>query len=242
MKDYIVGVDLGRDTDPTAIVVAHIVQTPVKTVRVENSATIVYAEAAISRTLAAVYAEQIPLRTPYDRIAARIKQITTSPHIAMRNDLLLDATGVGTPVVDILRANGVRATGVRITAGTQETVKGQDITVPKVQLVDSVIALLHTQRLSLAAGLPHMDLIRKQLSEFQLKRQKSGDVKYENSLDSIHDDLVIALGLTCWWFVKQFGASLTYSPGKSKIREGRVYDPLRRSAWQKDDQKSRPFR
>lgn len=234
MREYIIGVDLGRDTDPTALIVGKIVLAPVKSVKVDARSNITYADSAISRSLAVVHAEQVPLRTPYPDIARRIMEITKSPQLAGRNDLVLDATGVGQPVVDVIRDGGVVAHGVKITAGEKESISGSSLTVPKVKLVDSVIALLHTQRLTFAGGLTLAPTIQQQLAEFQMKRQANGSAKYENRLDVIHDDLVIALGLACWWFVKLYGTELTFTPGKGKIDRRRISDPFDRGEkWEK---------
>jgi hypothetical protein len=104
------------------------------------------------------------------------------------------------------------AQGVVITGGDKETLRDDRSSVPKLKIVDSIVALLHSQRITFARGLPLSQEIQKQLSEFQLKRQASGKVKYENSLDTVHDDLVIALGLVCWWFIKLFGGAIDLPP------------------------------
>jgi len=234
VKEYIIGADLGRDTDPTAILIGKLIQTPTSMTKARTGG--LYHEDAIERRLSIVYSEQIPLRTPYTEIARRLVDLAKHKQFIGNNQMIMDATGVGTPVVDIIRESKVIPWGVKITAGEYETTR-QDgfVNVPKVKLVDSVIALLHTGRLSFANGLEHAELIQKQLAEFEMKRKANGSVKYENRLDVIHDDMVIALGLICWYFVKLYGASLTYVPAGGKITRTIISDPMkiREESWRK---------
>ncbi len=238
MKEYIIGIDLGRENDPTAMVIGRQILTPAQDLKVQGT-SIMYTDTALSRSLSIVYAEQIPLRTTYPDIARRIVEIAKGPTLADRCDIIMDATGVGSPVVDLVREGGVVAQGVVITGGDKETLRDDRSSVPKLKIVDSIVALLHSQRITFARGLPLSQEIQKQLSEFQLKRQASGKVKYENSLDTVHDDLVIALGLVCWWFIKLYGGALTYRPNKSRLKVYKT-DPFRGTEWRRE-QKQKPF-
>ena len=49
------------------------------------------------------YLERVPLGTPYPEVVERVAQVTRSAELAGRCHLVVDATGVGRPVVDLLR-------------------------------------------------------------------------------------------------------------------------------------------
>ena len=49
------------------------------------------------------YLERMPLGTPYQDVVERVVGLTRSPDLAKRCHLAVDGTGVGRPVVDLLR-------------------------------------------------------------------------------------------------------------------------------------------
>src|SRR5512139_3182887 len=67
------------------------------------------------------YLERVALGTPYPRVAGRIEAITHAGELRGRCSVVVDATGVGQPVVDLLRS--ARLEGelipVTITGGDQ---------------------------------------------------------------------------------------------------------------------------
>lgn len=232
MKQYIVGVDLGRDTDPTAIVVGEDEGVPVGITKQDGGGGFLE-EKAINRFLRVVYIEQIPLKTNYIDIARRLAAITNHSLLAMRAEMYIDATGVGRAVMDILRNEQIKATGITITSGATESVIGDRLAVPKVAIIDSAISLLHQGRISFAGGLDFADVMAMQLQQFKMKRRDNGGVSYENSTDAVHDDLVIALGLVSWVFLKRHGGSLTAIPGRGRIRRAITEPFKRRPEWQR---------
>jgi len=95
----VIGVDIGQRRDPTAICVAETQRRP------SGKAT---EEHYLIRHL-----ERLPLGTPYPEVARRLAEIATRTRERGRDTprLYLDATGVGQPVVDVLRADvSVRST------------------------------------------------------------------------------------------------------------------------------------
>lgn len=114
--------------------------------------------------------------------------------------LVIDATGVGRPVLDALRdALPARAVyGVTITGGRSVN-RGQaagDVTVPKADLVGALQVLLQTRRLSWPRGLPLLRELQGEFAAFQVKTTPGLRESFEGK--GSHDDLVLALGLGCW--------------------------------------------
>ena len=69
------------------------------------------------------FAERMALGTPYPKVVERVRQIVQSDELAGNCALAVDATGVGAPVVDMLRAArlGCELTAITITGGEQGT-------------------------------------------------------------------------------------------------------------------------
>lgn len=72
--------------------------------------------------------ERLPLGTPYPDVVARVRAVTRSGAIARRCTLVMDATGVGAPVLDLLRRAGLTCAiePVIFTGGDREQSGGGD--------------------------------------------------------------------------------------------------------------------
>src|SRR5918995_1113460 len=170
---YFVGLDLGQSADFTALAV---VQTAYE--RSERGALV--------KRLHLRHLERYPLRTPYTTIAdgvvavMRSEALNTDEYDPKRHriakpkvELLVDKTGVGRGVTDILKERGLRFTGIVIHGG--ETTHNTDGSyhVPKKDLVAALEVPFDKGTLKIAEGL-------------ELWR------------DSDHDDLVLAVAMACW--------------------------------------------
>lgn len=198
--DYLVGVDLGQTSDYTAICV------------IEMHTTGEGREA--ERTYHVRHLDRLPLGTPYpeqveavSRVVELVKQQQAANASPWRSDpkprpprLIVDQTGVGRPVVDMLRSAGHRnLTAVTIHGGDTSTSEGLQHRVPKRELVAIVQVLLQTNRLAIAASLPHAQTLSKELLAFKVSFSKTGHDTYGNDWrENDHDDLVLAVALAVW--------------------------------------------
>ena len=133
---FIVGADIGQAQDPTALAVV---------------------ETASDGDVARIrHLERLPLGTPYPAVTRRIGQLTMALPDA---DLVVDATGVGRPVVDQLRAAGLDPIAVTITAGKAATFDCGMWRVPKRELVRALVVAFEGGRLKVAAGLRHAEAL-----------------------------------------------------------------------------------
>src|SRR5713101_931572 len=104
---FFVGLDLGKQQDFTAIAV------------VEREEQALAWMAPVFKGLAVRYLERMPLGTPYTEIVERVRELVNHRLVSGRCWLVIDATGVGSPVVDMLRKArlGCGLTAVTITGG-----------------------------------------------------------------------------------------------------------------------------
>jgi hypothetical protein len=109
-----------------------------------------------------------------------MRRTTTAPELDGRCQGAVDATGVGRPVVDLLRRAGLGATILPaiITPGAAESLNKGYYGVPKRDLVTGLQVVLQRGALQIAAGL----------------RVKVGGEGREGT----HDDLVFAVALAYW--------------------------------------------
>ena len=104
---FYVGLDLGQRHDPTAIAI------------VERLELAQAWQATAFPDLRVRHLERVALGTPYPAVVARVREIVRKIGACV---LVVDGTGVGAPVVDMLRAAGLgcEITAVTITGGEQQ--------------------------------------------------------------------------------------------------------------------------
>ena len=115
--------------------------------------------------------------------------------------LIVDDTGVGRAVADLLKTKGLRFTAVTITGGDEvHAVGGGRYRVPKRDLVGALEVPFHTGKLKIAEGMELWPALKKELLNFRRKiNLKTAHDSYEHWRESDHDDLVLAAALACWW-------------------------------------------
>jgi hypothetical protein len=122
--------------------------------------------------------------------------------------LALDATGAGLPVVDLLKSRGICPVAITITSGKDASQVGvSSYRVPKRELVRTLVTLLESGRLKCALGLPFGKEFIEELLVFQLRlNRRTGRASYGSGSGSVHDDLVLAVALACWYGEQSSGA------------------------------------
>lgn len=212
---YFLGLDLGQRSDYTALAV---VEEPLWVTEAaqlagnktgwispadlppavrERAAT---AEGPEAPTLALRHLERFPLGTPYPAIVERVAALLSQPPLAGHTSLVVDATGVGRPVVDMLQQANLKPIAVTITGGGSVVRDGRDLRVPKRDLAMTVQTLLQSRRLTFAAALPLIDTLTAELQAFEVKiNPDTAHDSYLSWRDGMHDDLVLAVSLACWY-------------------------------------------
>lgn len=121
------------------------------------------------------------------------------PNYAPRLWLVVDATGVGRPVVDILRdaLHGIRVYLIpaTFTHGDRLDQGGGEWRVGKAFLVSRLQSLFQTSRIKLPADHREAAAMANELISYELKVSEQGNDTYGAFKVGTHDDLVTALGL-----------------------------------------------
>ena len=154
----------------------------------------------VYRGLLVRHLERIPLGTPYPAVVEYLGELLSHPRLGRNADLVVDATGVGTPVVDLLRDAGLPCglTPVTITGGDTQSRDGTWWHVPKVDLLAGVRVLLEAGELRIARALPEAGNLVRELVDIRARPRRSGGTRLGADGHGQHDDLVMALALACW--------------------------------------------
>ena len=196
---YYVGLDLGQSADYTALAVLQSVK---ERKDKGNFKTVLHLR----------HLERYPLRTPYTTIAdgvvgvMRSEALNTDAYDPARNriaksqvELLVDKTGVGRGVTDILKERGLTFTGIVIHGGETAHRSDGSYHVPKKDLVAALEVPFDTGTLKIAEGLELWPVLREELQNFRRKQNpKTPHVSFEHWRESHHDDLVSAVAMACW--------------------------------------------
>ena len=216
-KLFILGVDLGQTQDYTALTILERTSYDTgKSVKGKPNSTVWRSGRLIAggghqmhpiykHHYQAQYLERLPIGTSYPAQVARIKQLSDELHktTGTRPSLVADATGVGRPVLDMLRAAELRPAAVTITGGDTVSSDGSEYRVPKRDLVSAVQVLLQSERLKIAKALPEARTLTSELLAFKVSISLKGHDSYGNDVgpwrENPHDDMVLAVALTCWY-------------------------------------------
>jgi hypothetical protein len=182
---FYVGVDLGKTRDHTAIAVV-------------TYTTTGYGP-NVNKYLDVRGLERVPLGTPYPEVVERLERLVRGLGACC---LVVDATGVGAPVVDSIRRSrvGCEVCAVTITGGEQASsgMMGNRWNVPKQDLLSGLQVLLEGGELRIASRLKEADRLARELMDVTVTPRPSGKMRMGADGCGQHDDLVIALALGCW--------------------------------------------
>jgi hypothetical protein len=206
---YFTGVDLGQSQDFTAIAVLE---------RAELTGgwdPVAYAWQKTA-ALRLRYLERVALGTPYPDIVTRVRQVVRAPDLLGKCHLAVDATGVGRPVVDLLRRAGLGCNLLPavITSGEREAEAEGYYRVPKRDLIVGLQVLLQTGVLQIAAGLEHGATLAREMAEMRVKVTDAGREQYGVWREGHHDDMVLAVALACWGARKVYPNPLVGKAGR----------------------------
>src|SRR5215208_6223903 len=197
---YYVGLDLGQSADYTALAVIQRVPT--------------YDQQTGKHSLALHlrHLERFALKTPYTDIADFVRALLTGPPFTddirdgfrirkARTELIVDKTGVGVAVTDLLKERRLGFIAVTITGLGQKVNRHgtKEYSVPKQDLVSALEVPFHKGTLKVAKGLEGWPKLREELLNFRRKQNTvTAHISYEHWRESDHDDLVLAAALACW--------------------------------------------
>ena len=181
---FFLGLDLGKQRDHSAIAVVERVETPQ-----------LHLAPALYGGLAVRYVERLALGTPYPAVVERVRRIVGMRELAGACCLAVDATGLGGPVVEMLRSAGLgcEVAAVTITGGERESQTAQGWSVPKKDLMTGLQLGLEDGSLVIARRMKEVGALARELVDVKAKGARIGAEGAGQ-----HDDLVIAVALAVW--------------------------------------------
>ncbi|MHB9132905.1 MAG: hypothetical protein ACYDBB_17700 [Armatimonadota bacterium] len=209
MNQFCVGLDLGKAQDYTAMA---IVET------LEHS-TVGAPGAGRPLPLCHLrHLQRFPLGTPYTELAVHMKALMDRPPLRVvdpldgirsRATLIVDATGVGAPVVELLNRQGLRPIEILIHGGAAVRRAGvRQYHLPKRDLIMGLQVAFQERRLLVADGLPEGPIFVQELMNIDYNFTPAGNDVYVHR-EGAHDDLVLAVALAHW-----------YAAGRIRLRSG----------------------
>ena len=188
-RRFYVGLDLGQRRDYTALVVLEKLVVPCwgdqwLTAGVDETGS----TRLIVRTL-----ERIRLGTPYPDIVDWVKSVVTHYELQKRVVLTVDATGVGAPIVDLLRRAklGCNIIPITITGGANyDPVSGS---LPRAQLLTNLQLMIQQDKIEIAQNCTQTKALQQELLHLKLEGTAHGH----------HDDITVALALAAWSCTKK---------------------------------------
>jgi hypothetical protein len=137
--------------------------------------------------------ERVPLHTPYPAVAEMLLALTRKwPN----SQIVIDAGGVGVPVLDHLRSAKPNGTihAVQITAASNASYSGDFHRVPKRDAIAAIQLMLQTHSLKLSTAIPNTNLLKEELRMFRHRYSKRNADLF-TAPDGEQDDLVMALAI-----------------------------------------------
>jgi hypothetical protein len=206
---FVVGVDLGQSSDPTACaVLEHISGVMDAGSDFERHASLSEHLQTPAEFVDVRHLERLPLGLSYPAVVQHVADLLARPPLCRDDnhpaaELIIDETGVGRAVGDIFIDAGMKPKRVMITAGGEATSgHGFDrFHVAKTILISNVDAMLHRGVLRFAAALHEADAMRDELQDFRRKVGEAGRSTYGARVGR-HDDLVLATAIACWWIAR----------------------------------------
>jgi hypothetical protein len=137
------------------------------------------------------YLSRLRAGASYASVVETVRELTRRPELNGRCTVVVDATGVGLPVVEMLRATDLKArvVPVMITGGATAHRSQGVWFVPRRDLMVNLRGILERKELRIAAGSREGGHLIEELANvrWDARAHTSG-----------HDDLAFALALACW--------------------------------------------
>jgi hypothetical protein len=191
---FVLGVDLGRERDHTAVALVEVQEEDLGQDR------LTYGRLTQDRLMVR-HLGRWPLGMDYPQVVTKVKRLTESAEL--RGEaiaVVMDATGVGAAVVDLMKREGPRGrlVALTITASGEAHETGSGWNVSRTELVSGLQVMLQQGRLKVARKTTGWKAFREEMTGLRVKHSTAGAVRYETSAGG-HDDLVMATAMACWW-------------------------------------------
>lgn len=229
MRRFYMGVDLGKRHDYSAITV---------TQRIDrfrdkygNVGTLYRdEEPRIIETMFRVRMMEQFKDIPYTDVVERIGVLMSNNTLRHSTQLVVDATGVGEPVIDMLARTNIdnvplAPIPIVITGGTAINMNRSGFTVPKRDIGMALLTVTESNRIKVSRSLPLAGVLKQQLEKFKIKINRRGHEQFE-AAEGDHDDLVMSLAIAIWYATKGDPHGQRFHENYHPEREVLKHDPL----------------
>ena len=190
---YVFGLDIGSKRNHTALVTLQKRWNPATVEEIIASANNIYYGEWIYTI---VQAKRLPLGVPYTEIAHWVKDEIAKVFPPFHKTLVMDATGVGSAVCDLLREMdiGARMAPVVITGGDAagRRSSGSSVHLSRTELMTSLRLSVERQQFSILKTCTEAEALRGELKALRMQG------KPEHG----QDDLAFSAALTVWWALR----------------------------------------
>ena len=192
-----VGIDLGQLRDYSAISVIRLIETTRAVTAAGNDTNRVYDAYDVFTEYRLIHLERFQLS--YVEALDRLEAVIRHPDIQLdQKEIVMDASGLGQPVIEMAWGRGLEVSPIVITGGENPRYSDGKYFVPRTELISCLIAIFQSERIKIAGELELKKLLVDELSSLQLKKRPTGSESYETALTSQHDDMAISLAMPLW--------------------------------------------
>lgn len=226
MHDFCLSQDLGKQNDYHATCISQVKMVArqrtshARSVFTKGSEEIVYPEIHfrwIGRS-----------QIGYDALVLDTKARLEQPDLYMNCDHVVDATGVGIPVIDFMRAENLAPIGIYITGGNIAAPHDYGWSVPKTELIANMQMCLTRGLVKFSSNIDAgiMKQLKHEILTFKEKPSPKNNATYSAEKESDHDDLLMSIMLNCWWVMKSHGIQVTRRTELKRKSDFSPYDIL----------------
>lgn len=137
---------------------------------------------------------------PYDQIVDWVVRTTKNPAFNQRQppEFLLDSTGVGVAVRDMLAAKGVRLKAITITSGESYSRQGPIFHVGKARLIGTFLGAFDAGKVRVNPNMPIWPAVEREMLSFRAEMSAQGRLRMEAEQGE-NDDMLFALAMAVWY-------------------------------------------
>lgn len=192
---HVLGLDLGQSSDPSALTVTE-ERTPL---RIGPAGEGPVPDGPPQYRV--VHIERFDLGAPYPEVVRRVAAVQRAPETGRDPELVMDATGLGAPVVDQFKEEGLTPVQIKFT-GAEEVNRDRrrrTYGVPKKDLATTVQSLLQAGRLEIHESLEHAQTLTQEMKQFRVKVSDSGYARFEHATEAQTDDVLLSMACALWY-------------------------------------------
>jgi len=146
-----------------------------------------------------LYLHRFRLKTPYPSVVSWVSNFLYLTFSQNEYILLVDYTGVGKPVVDLLRENDLPLVAINISGGIAARWHGMtEASVPKTELITAMSIVMQEYRIKIPNDIDLADQIKKEFINFKLRINKNANTTF-SAAHGYHDDIVLSMSLAIWY-------------------------------------------